>query len=245
MNTKNKQKGFTLVELVIVIAVIAILAGVLIPTFSGVVENAKKSSALQNCKNTYQEAAMASANVGIDFEGKVFECDDFYFEIKDGALKETEKPNDGYKSSDLTNGVKLWDKDSSANKINKGFNNISWTGDHNCALITFTAENSFSLTIYDEEGNVYYSESNKAKKTDPSSSNENSNLVDNGCYFCMYNPNGAIPNGEGKYVGYYDGTPSSNLLANTTEAAAEGWYSYKLVIDEKTISYGVFYYSAK
>lgn len=34
---KSKQKGFTLVELVIVIAVIAILSAVLIPTFSNVV----------------------------------------------------------------------------------------------------------------------------------------------------------------------------------------------------------------
>ena len=34
MKQNNKKKGFTLVELVIVIAVIAILAGVMIATFS-------------------------------------------------------------------------------------------------------------------------------------------------------------------------------------------------------------------
>lgn len=39
-----RNKGFTLVELVIVIAVIAILAAVLVPTFSNVVENANVSS---------------------------------------------------------------------------------------------------------------------------------------------------------------------------------------------------------
>lgn len=38
------KKGFTIVELVIVIAVIAILAGVLIPTFSGVVKKANLSA---------------------------------------------------------------------------------------------------------------------------------------------------------------------------------------------------------
>ena len=37
MIRKSKKKGFTLVELVIVIAVIAILAGVMIATFSNVV----------------------------------------------------------------------------------------------------------------------------------------------------------------------------------------------------------------
>ena len=48
---KTRKKGFTIVELVIVIAVIAILAAVLIPTFSGVIENAKKSAALSDAKN--------------------------------------------------------------------------------------------------------------------------------------------------------------------------------------------------
>lgn len=50
---KNNKKGFTIVELVIVIAVIAILAAVLIPTFSGVVEKAKQNAALQEAKNAY------------------------------------------------------------------------------------------------------------------------------------------------------------------------------------------------
>lgn len=45
---KKNRKGFTLVELVIVIAVIAILAAVLIPTFSSVIGSANKSSAEQN-----------------------------------------------------------------------------------------------------------------------------------------------------------------------------------------------------
>ena len=47
---KRNKKGFTIVELVIVIAVIAILAAVLIPTFSSVIDNANKSSALQEGK---------------------------------------------------------------------------------------------------------------------------------------------------------------------------------------------------
>ena len=41
---KLNKKGFTIVELVIVIAVIAILAGVLIPTFAGIVSKANKSA---------------------------------------------------------------------------------------------------------------------------------------------------------------------------------------------------------
>lgn len=45
------KKGFTIVELVIVIAVIAILAAVLIPTFSSITNNAKESAALQQATN--------------------------------------------------------------------------------------------------------------------------------------------------------------------------------------------------
>lgn len=49
------KKGFTIVELVIVIAIIAILAAVMIPTFSGVIEKANKSAAFQEAKNQYTE----------------------------------------------------------------------------------------------------------------------------------------------------------------------------------------------
>ncbi len=45
------KKGFTIVELVIVIAVIAILAGVLIPTFTGLIRKANVSSDTQLVRN--------------------------------------------------------------------------------------------------------------------------------------------------------------------------------------------------
>lgn len=52
---RTNKKGFTIVELVIVIAVIAILAAVLIPTFSGVIEKAEESANLQDATNTYKQ----------------------------------------------------------------------------------------------------------------------------------------------------------------------------------------------
>ena len=52
---KINRKGFTIVELVIVIAVIAILAAVLIPTFTNVGNKAKESAAMQACKNEFTE----------------------------------------------------------------------------------------------------------------------------------------------------------------------------------------------
>ena len=71
---KNNRKGFTIVELVIVIAVIAILAGVLIPTFAGITKKAKESKALQEAQNAYKEAyaeAIADGKIDTDETHKV------------------------------------------------------------------------------------------------------------------------------------------------------------------------------
>ena len=56
MRKMANKKGFTIVELVIVIAVIAILAGVMIPTFSGVIEKANQSAREQLASAAYKDA---------------------------------------------------------------------------------------------------------------------------------------------------------------------------------------------
>lgn len=50
---KLNKKGFTIVELVIVIAVMAVLAAVLIPTFSNVISNSKDTKAVTEIKGIY------------------------------------------------------------------------------------------------------------------------------------------------------------------------------------------------
>ena len=80
---KNNRKGFTIVELVIVIAVIAILAGVLIPTFGGIIEKANISKAQQEASNLYKEVYALDMSDGkldgndgenaVDIEGKNFD----------------------------------------------------------------------------------------------------------------------------------------------------------------------------
>ena len=59
MRNTNK-KGFTIVELVIVVAVIAILAAVLIPTFSGIIRKANIASDTALAKNLNTALAMGS-----------------------------------------------------------------------------------------------------------------------------------------------------------------------------------------
>lgn len=51
MRKRDGKKGFTIVELVIVIAVVAVLAAVLIPTFISIVKKANTSSDIQLVKN--------------------------------------------------------------------------------------------------------------------------------------------------------------------------------------------------
>jgi len=52
LNRKNK-KGFTIVELVIVIAVIGILAAILIPTFTNLTKNAQETAKKQQVSDAY------------------------------------------------------------------------------------------------------------------------------------------------------------------------------------------------
>ena len=46
MNLRKKKKGFTLIELMAVVAIIAILAAVLVPTVSGYIERSKKTAVI-------------------------------------------------------------------------------------------------------------------------------------------------------------------------------------------------------
>jgi len=73
------RKGFTIVELVIVIAVIAILAAVLIPSFSGIVEKTEKNTALKLAEAAYKEAKAAAKADGFITEGETVEADGFKF----------------------------------------------------------------------------------------------------------------------------------------------------------------------
>ena len=96
---KINRKGFTIVELVIVIAVVAILAAVMIPTFSNLIEKADDSAALQNAK-TIQTEYLASLE-GRDLDqakNLVIKGDeDKFFVVKDGEFS-----SDIYSKSDNT-----------------------------------------------------------------------------------------------------------------------------------------------
>ncbi|MBQ6182297.1 MAG: type II secretion system protein [Clostridia bacterium] len=85
---KTNKKGFTLVELVIVIAVIAILAAVLIPVFANLIGKAKDAAALQNARTTLEELAVEAAENNQDIPADVvIEIDeDHVYAVKGGAF---------------------------------------------------------------------------------------------------------------------------------------------------------------
>lgn len=59
---KKNNKGFSLVELIVVIAIMAVLVGVLAPTLIGNIEKSRESKDLQNLDSIRQAAVTALAN---------------------------------------------------------------------------------------------------------------------------------------------------------------------------------------
>ena len=88
---RTNKKGFTIVELVVVIAVIAILAAVMIPTFSGVTQNAKDAARDADAKTLYSqyiaEQAELKQDPAEDLYIKVVDgTNTYYYEVADGVL---------------------------------------------------------------------------------------------------------------------------------------------------------------
>lgn len=80
---KKANKGFSLVELIIVIAIMAILAGVLAPQFIKHINNSKKSSDIQNAQMIYDALSSAvseieagTSTVSLTTTGALTEVDD-------------------------------------------------------------------------------------------------------------------------------------------------------------------------
>jgi len=61
-NIKKRKKGFTLIELIIVIAILGILAVITVPKLTGIQTNAKKKTDMTNAKLIADAAAMVIAN---------------------------------------------------------------------------------------------------------------------------------------------------------------------------------------
>lgn len=97
---KNNKKGFTLVELVIVIAVIAILSAVLIPTFGNVIQRANETQRQQDAMTAYQSFLVDHAEdpvignkacilfVGESVNGNTISDVNYAYVMENGSLAE-------------------------------------------------------------------------------------------------------------------------------------------------------------
>ena len=60
---KNGKKAFTLIELIVVIAIIGVLVAVLVPTMMGFVTQAQDQTRLANARSVYSAATAAVAQL--------------------------------------------------------------------------------------------------------------------------------------------------------------------------------------
>ena len=117
MKIRKAKKGFTIIELVIVIAVIGILAAVLIPTFSNVIDKANATAAMENAKNAYTNFLVDNADKMVMESADFYiKSGEYYFKVTDGqfASEAVAAPTDGLLTATVENqkltGIKLDDK---------------------------------------------------------------------------------------------------------------------------------------
>ena len=99
---RKAKKGFTIVELVIVIGVIAILSAILIPTFVNLTDKANDAALQSNCANAYTEyytvaidddniADVARENVYLSEKATADEAELDYYKFYAPTAEDSEK----------------------------------------------------------------------------------------------------------------------------------------------------------
>ena len=146
---KNRRRGFTIIELIIVIAIVAILAAVLIPAFAGILQKVDLSVKKQTVKSVNSALAIGETNASVP-------------KTMHEAIKMLEQNgiSEDSVSSDDTDNIIVWCSDTNRFAIvDKELNTLySYDGqdvvkDHNLlwiAVDNIPLENKFSLYLTDD-----------------------------------------------------------------------------------------------
>lgn len=84
---KQNQKGFTLAELLIVVAIIAVLVAIAIPVFTTRLEQSRETTDIANLRSAYAAAQVADLSGIVADDGTVSKPNpstDYYFNPNDG-----------------------------------------------------------------------------------------------------------------------------------------------------------------
>ena len=85
---KKNNKGFTLMEMLIVVAIIAVLIAIAIPVFTAQLEKAREATDLANMRSAYAEVMVSAVSGEADTANGVTLTDGVF--SKDYKLKQTE-----------------------------------------------------------------------------------------------------------------------------------------------------------
>lgn len=103
---KKNNKGFTLAELLIVVAIIAVLVAVAIPTFTTQLEKSKQAVDEANCRSAYAQAVAAYLTNDENLKGKEIEIGGAKYSWNtDANGKTTVTGTSGMKSSHYSAGI--------------------------------------------------------------------------------------------------------------------------------------------
>lgn len=143
INRKNKgTKGFTLAELLIVVAIIAVLVAVAIPVFTAQLDKAKIATTVANIRAGYAEA-QARAMFG-DYD-EAYNNGEFAIYVDDLAIPLSEAQLQKYRA------------DIEGQLLAAGLNEVAWgtlPTDTNLRTITYFGENT-KVTCCEIDANHY------------------------------------------------------------------------------------------
>ena len=136
MLKKMNKKGFTLAELLIVVAIIAVLVAISIPIFTTQLEKSRDAVTLSNVRAAYAQAQVAELNEASDTTNNVIykkTKDGSTVEVKGVVSKGTQGGLDGDKQLPFYDKVQHWYFKDSLGGTPKAWN-ITFTYDANGAI---------------------------------------------------------------------------------------------------------------